>query len=156
MALGLRIVPLQGLLTARALHGLDRDDHVDFFHWHQGPALPLMTGLPSWATSTTRAARPCHLGRIRRGRLGGIARVAPQPLGQLLDRRFQLGHFCPQLSERRRLRQNHLLGRWRRVLPELRWQGCVSIHRVLTLPPSALQDKDFLPHPRERLRSFNV
>jgi Domain of unknown function (DUF4062) len=51
--------------------------------------------------------------------------------------------FCPQLGERRGLRQNHLLRDWRRVLP-YRWrQGEVSIHRALTFPPGAFWDKHF-------------
>jgi hypothetical protein len=37
------------------------------------------------------------------------------------------------------------------VFPYLWWQGRLSVHRALTLPPRVLQDKDFFSQPRERL-----
>lgn len=155
MPLGLRIGPLQRVLTVKALHGLDRDDHVHRLYRQQRPCLPLMAGLPARSTATRLAARPCRrLGRLRRGQLGGVARVAPQPLGQLLELRLQLRDFCPQLGEHRCLRQDHLLHYWRRAFPYLWWQGGMSVHRALTLPAGAWRNKNFFPQPRERLRKF--
>jgi hypothetical protein len=37
MPLGLQIGPLQGVLTAQALYGLDRDDHVYRLYRQQRP-----------------------------------------------------------------------------------------------------------------------
>ena len=42
MLLELRIGPLQGVLTVQARPRLDRDDHVHYLNWQQGPCLPLM------------------------------------------------------------------------------------------------------------------
>jgi hypothetical protein len=120
MPLGLGIFTLQPVLAAAAPLGLDRDHHRHLLHRDQRPRVPLVARLPTGSTPTGVAARAFgRLGRVRRGRLGGIMRVAPQPLGQLFDSGFQRRDFRPQLGQRRGLRQDHLLRHWRRLIPYL-------------------------------------
>ena len=132
-SLGLRSGPGHGVLTVQARHRCDRDDPVHRLDRAQRPGLPLMAGLPARSTATRRAARPGRrLGRIRRRWLGGGARVAPQPLSQLLDRGLQVRHFGPPVGEHCCLRHDHRLRYRRRVSPYFWWQGGVSVHRTLT------------------------
>jgi hypothetical protein len=91
MPLGLGIPALQRGAAAAAPLGLDRDHDIDLLNRHQRPCLALMAGLPAGppaaggATGTFRGG----LRRIARRGPGGGARVVLQPLGQVLNRRFQ-------------------------------------------------------------------
>jgi hypothetical protein len=55
------VVARKRLLTTGARIGLERDHHVNVFHWHQHPCLPLMTELstrtPSSGLATWSLAR---------------------------------------------------------------------------------------------------
>ena len=91
MPLGLGILALQRVLAAAAPLGLDRDHDIDLLNRHQRPCLALVAGLPAGPTATGVATGPFRGGlrRIARRRPGGGARVLLQPLGQVLNRRFQ-------------------------------------------------------------------
>ena len=87
MPVWLGILALQGIRTARALPGLDRDHRIHVLDGHQRPALALMARLSPTLPSTgyTAGAWSQGLGGITRRRLRGVMRVHAQTLQQALD-----------------------------------------------------------------------
>jgi len=57
--LGLRILPVQGVLTTGTVLGLDQDSSVHRLDGHDHPRLPRMAWLPSALASTRPTACPC-------------------------------------------------------------------------------------------------
>ena len=57
LPLGLRILPLQGVLAVATALRLDGDHHVHLLHRHQRPGVPLMTRLSTRSTSTRLSTR---------------------------------------------------------------------------------------------------
>ena len=65
LPLGLRIVPLQGMLAVLTALGLDGDDHVYLLDRHQAPRMSLVSRLPSRPTPGGPAPQPLDE-RLRR------------------------------------------------------------------------------------------
>jgi hypothetical protein len=119
-ALGIGIVSQQRLLTTGARLGLERNHHVNVFHRHQRPGLPLVTRLSTRAAPTGLATRSLALRRITRGWTRRRARVLLQALHQFLHGGLEGCHTGFK-------RQNIVLDFARGAIPKFgryRWMSC--------------------------------
>src|SRR5207247_3910926 len=117
MPVWLGIVALQGVLTARTLHGLNRDNRIDILDGHEGPRLSWMARLSPALPSArhTAGAWLQDMGGITRRRPRGVMRVLPEALQQALDGGLQLGNACFEGAD--------ILSNGKgRLLPQLRWE----------------------------------
>jgi hypothetical protein len=124
MPLWLRIVPRERLLTTGARIGLERDHHVNVFHWHQRPCLSRVTGLSTRAPSTGLAAGSFALRRITRRRTRRRARVLLQTLPQFLHGGLERRHTGLK-------RQNIVLDFARGEVPKFRRYRWMSCHEAI-------------------------
>ena len=101
MPLRLAILAGQGVPTARAVCGLNREHRLHVFQRHQRPGLAVVPWLPPRLAATGRAALPWstrHRGITRR-RLRGVLGVHPQPLQQALDGGLQRRDPCFECTD---------------------------------------------------------
>src|SRR5262245_31396505 len=54
MALGLKVLAVQGVLAAEAVQGLEREHRIHVLQWHQYSGLALLPWLPSGRAATGR------------------------------------------------------------------------------------------------------
>jgi hypothetical protein len=96
MAVRLRILAWQGVLTPATLPGLDRDHGIHLFDGYERPALPRMARLAPALASTGPTAWTLRyrLRGITRRRPRGVVRVLVQAFQQLLHSDFKRGDAC--------------------------------------------------------------
>ena len=149
MPLGLGIFPLQGVLTAGAALRLDGDDHVHLLHRHQRPGVPLMAGLPTWATPTglRRGRFPRAWGGSLDGGRDEVREVLLHLLGQVLDRRFQALDDGLQRRHTGFEGTDVVLGLDGLMLPDLWWNGGLGIHGRTMVQEIGVRKQAFLVSP---------
>ena len=158
MPLGLAIFSRPGVLTAGAALGLDGDDHLHPLDRDQRAGVPLVAGLPAGPTPTGLVPWPPAegLGRIARRRPRRGARVVLQPLGSVLDRRFQalddgLQHRHPGFEG-----PNVVLDRSWGLVPQLLGERTLGHHGPRCDATSASAGKYFSFRPGERFQEESV
>ena len=149
MPVRLRILALQGVLTAATLPGLDRDHGLHLLEGYQRPALALMARLSPALASTgpTAWTLPHGVRGITRRRPRGVVRVLLQAFQQLLDGGFERGDACFEGTD--------ILSDGKgRLLPQFRWERWCGVHGPRSYAGWTPASKSHVLRPRERLQNL--